>query len=298
MADSGNVLVSPTITPDKVQTRNQEMPQEKDRLGNINMLGYCKYRKLQHTIYTHPHTCISTCTCTYLDTYTYACEFRKEFKASPAHSKALDLKRQASQKFSKKRTRAAKTLYKNALLVLRPPDSESKLELDVAETRLLRAQLHSNVAICAMMLGQLAESLRHTEESLEALKAISDTDSTRQKLIDKNNLRKTTLSRLSASIVKTQACASGSLVNSLPHGRASQVSDVCEYFFYGHDQPESAVKGISPGKCNDIAIFFGGCSDCRHVFATLFDLRNRFGKSQLERTRIELCDIQQFCFAR
>ena len=87
-------------------------------------------------------------------------------------------------------------------------------------------QLHSNVAICAMMLGQLAESLRHTEESLEALKAISDTDSTRQKLIDKNNLRKTTLSRLSASIVKTRACASGSLVNSLPHGRASQVSSL------------------------------------------------------------------------
>ena len=130
------------------------------------------------------------------------------------------------------------------------------------------------------------------------IQAIPEPSAEIAKLVAKNKLRKTTLSNLSSYVDKTRACVKSPLVSSLPQGRAAQVSDVREYYFFGHDVPESAIQKISPVDCGDIGIFFGGCGDCRHVFATLFDLQNRFDESQLKRTHIELCDVHDFCFAR
>ena len=98
-----------------------------------------------------------------------------------------------------------------------------------------------------------------------------------------------------------------------------------EYFFFGHDTVCSSLADVDPLKRKDptFAVFFGGAGDCRHVFATLLDLKKKFypddgktatagggsagGRSGTENSnatptltdvRFEINDIHGFCFAR
>lgn len=90
-----------------------------------------------------------------------------------------------------------------------------------------------------------------------------------------------------------------------------------EYYYFGHDTPVSAIDSWifdegdegdnRAGRSkkifhqDDLSIFFGGCGDCRHVIATLFDILDRvdvMNTTKVKNIRLELNDVHPFVFAR
>ena len=266
--------------------------------------------------------------------------------AAPAGT-ANELKGAARAAFVRKNVRQAEQLYREALVCLRnsPPHgqqqtgSEATSEQDAldearmssAEQRVLEATILSNIAICRKLVGEIKESLQLSKEVLvlldqplpvESADAASvgeaETPSDQQAAInalrEKNELRVKQLGELHDALAKMEQLRDGTAdaatvaaADSCSGNRAN-LAAVLEYYYYGHDEPVSAVKKLTVedgvASTDGVALFFGGCGDCRHVFGTLFDLVNRVlggshpTKKGIQSVKLELNDIHPFAVAR
>ena len=75
-----------------------------------------------------------------------------------------------------------------------------------------------------------------------------------------------------------------------PHEYRDRISWGPEYYNVGHDDPFSILtlpihgvpnlklKDLTPSQLSSVAFLYGGCGDCRHIFATLNDLCKQLGE--------------------
>ena len=248
---------------------------------------------------------------------------------SASADQAQQLKGEAGAAFAKKQVREAELLYRRALGSLRssqhPQPSEQQDEEELpqqqqrdADSVLLEATLVSNIAICRKLAGGIKQSLKLSEEVLTIIDACATEQSEQRKamtkLRKKNALRVEQLTALHNGLVAMEQLRDGSadaatvaVADSCSVNRATlQVSH--EYSSVGQELPKSLVEKIvikkGARKVDDVSVFFGGCGDCRHVFATLFDLVKRVlggkhpSKKGVKSVHLEVNDVHPFALAR
>ena len=245
--------------------------------------------------------------------------------SATAAEEAEHLKGEAGAAFAKKQVREAELLYRRALGCLRssrqPQPSEQQQEQQPqqqqqsdAGSALLEATLVSNIAICRKLVGGIKQGLKLSEEVLAIIDACAEgTSEHRQaleKLREKNAVRVRRLTALHEGLVATEQLRDGStdaaavgVADSCTANRAA-VQTAIEYYFFGHDDPKSLVEKIATKegarKVDNVSVFFGGCGDCRHVFATLFDLVKRVHPAAkcVKDVHLELNDLNPMSLAR
>ena len=198
-----------------------------------------------------------------------------------------------------------------------------------AEYRLLEATLLSNISICCKLRGDVKEGLELANSTLEVLAqsaaerkseataAAADTDGHAAavgKLREKNVQRAQQLAELHEALIEMDRLRDGSADASVVAAADScspyrqNLESTLEFCYFGHDNPKSGARQIffqAAGHNNrDFSAFFGGCGDCRHVFATLLDLVDRVLRGYhpkeegFRSVHLELNDIHPFVLAR